>query len=209
MYTLYPPAVCGVRRPATQLTRRPLLQKSGVRDWIKFATVVRDVTFDAASAQFTVVIEDLPTHTRSSQTFTQVIVASGHFSVPNVPDFPGIGKFPGRVLHSHDFRNAQEFKGKNVLVVGSSYSAEDIALQCFKYGSAHVTMTYRTTAMGFDWPEGMDERPLVQGFDGAVASFADGSTKEFDAVILCTGYQHSFPVRRLPVCGGLVRVGCC
>ena len=35
--------------------------------------------------------------------------------------------FPGRILHSHDFRDAEEFRNKNVIVLGSSYSAEDIA----------------------------------------------------------------------------------
>ena len=36
--------------------------------------------------------------------FDYVVVASGHYSVPNVPTFPGVEKFPGRVLHAHDFR---------------------------------------------------------------------------------------------------------
>jgi trimethylamine monooxygenase len=38
-------------------------------------------------------------------------------------------------MHSHDFRDAEEFRGKNVIVLGSSYSAEDVALQCNKYGA--------------------------------------------------------------------------
>ena len=36
--------------------------------------------------------------------FDYVVVASGHYSVPHVPTFPGVEKFPGRVLHAHDFR---------------------------------------------------------------------------------------------------------
>ena len=55
--------------------------------------------------------------------FDYVVVGSGHFSTPNVVSFPGLETFPGRILHSHDFRNAGEFKGQRVLVVGSSYSA--------------------------------------------------------------------------------------
>ena len=38
--------------------------------------------------------------------------------------------FPGKVLHAHDFRDKNEFSGKTLLLIGSSYSAEDIALQC-------------------------------------------------------------------------------
>ena len=31
-------------------------------------------------------------------------------------------------MHSHDLREWSEFKGKRILVIGASYSAEDIAL---------------------------------------------------------------------------------
>ena len=31
------------------------------------------------------------------------------------------------------FREANEFAGKKLLLIGSSYSAEDIAMQCVKY----------------------------------------------------------------------------
>lgn len=48
------------------------------------------------------------------------------------------GSFGGRILHAHDFRDALEFKGKNVLLVGSSYSAEDIGSQCYKYGAKQI-----------------------------------------------------------------------
>ncbi len=47
--------------------------------------------------------------------------------------------------------------------------------------------------MGFDWPEGMEERPLLVGLEGRTAHFKDGGSREVDAIILCTGYQHSFP----------------
>ena len=36
--------------------------------------------------------------------FDYVVVASGHYSTPHVPTFPGVERFPGRVMHAHDFR---------------------------------------------------------------------------------------------------------
>jgi trimethylamine monooxygenase len=110
-----------------------------------------------------------------------------------VPHFQGIETFNGRVMHAHDFRDALEFKSKDVLVVGRSYSAEDIGSQCWKYGARSVTATYRSKPMGFKWPERFEERPLLQKLDGKTAHFKDGSTKEIDAIILCTGYLHHFP----------------
>ena len=65
----------------------------------------------------------------SAEVFDYVVVCSGHFSTPNVPYWPGFDKFEGRILHAHDFRDALEFKDKDVLIVGTSYSAEDIGSQ--------------------------------------------------------------------------------
>ncbi|MEX0922474.1 MAG: NAD(P)/FAD-dependent oxidoreductase [Rhodovibrionaceae bacterium] len=168
-------------------------KKSGVRGKIRFNTVVRLVEHDADTDSFNLTVEDLESGVVRHETFDYVIVSTGHFSVPNVPYFEGVEKFPGRVLHSHDFRDAQEFAGKDLLVVGSSYSAEDIALQCHKYGAKSVTMSYRTAAMGFHWPETMEELPLLMKLDGKTAHFKDGQTRSIDAIILCTGYQHCFP----------------
>ena len=61
------------------------------------------------------------------------------FSTPNMPSFDGFDQFPGRIMHSHDFRDAREFAGQRLLVIGSSYSAEDIALQTKKYGASSVS----------------------------------------------------------------------
>lgn len=168
-------------------------RKDGLERYVTFNTAVRWVDYAEADGRFRVTVEELPTGDSRTEAFDYVVVATGHFSVPNVPEYPGFDRFPGRILHAHDFRDAQEFKGKRLLVMGGSYSAEDIALQCRKYGSGPITISYRSNAMGFDWPEGIEELPQLERMDGATARFTDGSTREIDAIILCTGYQHSFP----------------
>ena len=167
------------------------VKKAGVRDWIRFANAVRDVQF--ADGKFTVTACDLPNDRVYSEEFDNVIVATGHFSTPNVPQVEGFDKFPGRVLHAHDFRDAVEFKDKDILIIGTSYSAEDIGSQCWKYGAKSITVSHRTAAMGYDWPDNWTEVPLLQKIEGTTAHFKDGSSKNIDAVILCTGYQHHFP----------------
>jgi trimethylamine monooxygenase len=169
------------------------VEKSDVRKWVRFNSPVRMVTWSDETKKFTVTAHDRSADRTYSEEFDYVVVASGHFSVPNVPYFEGFETFQGRVLHSHDFRDATEFKGKNVLVVGRSYSAEDIGSQCYKYGAKSITVTYRSAPMAFNFPEGWEQKPLLQKVVGKTAYFKDGSTKEIDAVILCTGYLHSFP----------------
>ncbi|TJV65323.1 MAG: NAD(P)/FAD-dependent oxidoreductase, partial [Mesorhizobium sp.] len=86
-----------------------------------------------------------------------------------------------------------EFRDKDILIIGRSYSAEDIGSQCYKYGAKSITSSYRSKPMGFKWPDNWKEVPLLQKVVGKTAHFKDGSTSDFDAIILCTGYLHSFP----------------
>ncbi|WP_370045651.1 flavin-containing monooxygenase [Salipiger sp.] len=169
------------------------VKKAGVRDWIQFSTVVRDVSFDEATGKFTVTARNGETDTESCEEFDHVIVASGHFSFPNVPYYPGFERFNGRILHAHDFRDAREFEGKDILILGTSYSAEDIGSQCWKYGCASVTVAHRTAPMGYDWPDNWKEVPALERVEGKTAYFKDGTEKTVDAIILCTGYKHHFP----------------
>ncbi|MEF2549486.1 NAD(P)/FAD-dependent oxidoreductase [Aurantimonas sp. E1-2-R+4] len=169
------------------------VKKANVRDWIRFRTPVRSVTYDEGSGLFTVTAHNLLEDREYTEEFDHVVVASGHFSTPNVPYFEGFEGFNGRVLHAHDFRDAREFIGKDILVIGTSYSAEDIGSQCWKYGCKSVTVSYRTAPMGFNWPDNWQEVPLLQKVEGDIATFKDGTTKRVDAIILCTGYKHHFP----------------
>ncbi len=169
------------------------IDKSGVASYIKLNTAVRWVSYSDDTGKFSVTVKDLATDTVSTSEFDHVIVASGHYSTPSVPEFPGIRQFPGRVLHAHDFRSADEFAGKNVLLIGASYSAEDIGTQCHKYGAKSVTFSWRTKPMGFNWPPSFRELPLLQKVEGKIAHFKDGSMQEIDAIVLCTGYLHHFP----------------
>ena len=169
------------------------VKKAGVRDWIRFHTAVRMVTYDEAAGNFTITVHDLKADRMYSEEFDHVIVASGHFSTPNVPEFPGFATFNGRVLHAHDFRDAMQFKDRDILIVGTSYSAEDIGSQCWKYGCKSVTVAHRTAPMGYDWPANWQEVPILTHVDDDTAYFKDGTAKKVDAIILCTGYKHAFP----------------
>jgi len=169
------------------------VEKSGVRDYIRFNTSVQWVNYSEETDTFTVTVRDMKNDRFYSEEYDYVVVATGHFSTPNVPYFEGLEHFPGRVLHAHDFRDACEFEDKDILLIGSSYSAEDIATQCYKYGARSLTISHRGTSMGFDWPSCFSEVPLLKKVEGKTAHFADGSQREVDAIILCTGYQHHFP----------------
>jgi trimethylamine monooxygenase len=110
---------------------------------------------------------------------------------------PGIEDFPGLIIHSHNFRDGADFKGDRLLVVGTGYSGEDIAMQCYKFGSPMVTVLHRTAPMAHDFKDWkIDEKPVAgTRYDKTTNQFvfADGTSNTYDKIIYCTGYKHTFP----------------
>ena len=160
-----------------------------VRRQIRFNTVTKYIDHDGD--RFTVRVTDLKTGTNHTESFDYVVAAVGHFSVPNIPHFDGIETFPGRVVHSHDFRDAREFEGHHILIVGAKFSANDIAIHLRNRGAKSITVSYRTKPTGLKWPDRIKEIPLLTRIDGKTVHFSDGSRADFDSIILCTGYQHN------------------
>jgi indole-3-pyruvate monooxygenase len=72
----------------------------------------------------------------------KVVVATGYNSIPHFPTWPGQECFRGRILHSSEYRNGNQFCGQRVLVVGFGNSGGEIAMDLQEHG-AHVTMSVR------------------------------------------------------------------
>ena len=77
-------------------------------------------------------------------TARQVIVAIGHQHTPSMPVWPGREQFPGRIIHSAEYRNPEEFRDRDVLVVGGGCSGLDIARDLAQGGARRVHLAVRT-----------------------------------------------------------------
>jgi cation diffusion facilitator CzcD-associated flavoprotein CzcO len=71
-----------------------------------------------------------------------LIFATGVSSIPIYPDLPGLKDFAGAVVHSGDFKNAKQWKGRKALVLGSGTSGHDVAQELNAHG-ADVTIIQR------------------------------------------------------------------
>ena len=125
--------------------------------------------------------------TSKTETFDYIIVAVGHFSVPNLPIFDGEEKFKGKIIHSHDYYDGKLYQNKRILLVGGSHSAEDLALQCWKFGAKYTHITHRKSErMGFNFPAGITEtETFLKDFEDKRVIFEDGSSDEYDFIIKC------------------------
>jgi dimethylaniline monooxygenase (N-oxide forming) len=81
-----------------------------------------------------------------TQDFDFVAVCTGQFSDKNIISHPGQDAFVqagGQVMHSSDYTDSSLATGKNVVVLGGSKSATDIAVNAAKNGAKSVTLVYR------------------------------------------------------------------
>jgi trimethylamine monooxygenase len=170
------------------------------RKWKVNVTLNRktvSVKYDQKTSEFHVISEDTGSASRHHSSFDFVVVATGHFSSPNhIPAYPGQEAFEGFAVHSHNFRDAMNYKGKALLIIGNGYSGEDIAMQCYKFGAKSCTVAYQFAPMGVDFKDWkIIEKPLPTHFDGATKEFvfSDKTRGRFDGIIYCTGYKHVYP----------------
>ena len=68
--------------------------------------------------------------------FDQIVMCTGTHRAWELPKFPGMEKFKGKIIHSHDYVNEEEFTNKRVLTVGGGESGADITLQIARVASA-------------------------------------------------------------------------
>ncbi|AKI00320.1 putative flavoprotein involved in K+ transport [Hoeflea sp. IMCC20628] len=73
-----------------------------------------------------------------------LLVCSGHHRQAAIPELPG--DFSGKQMHSAQYRKADGFAGKRVLVVGGGNSACDIAVALSRVAD-HVSLSIRTPQM--------------------------------------------------------------
>ncbi|KAI1798769.1 FAD/NAD(P)-binding domain-containing protein [Daldinia bambusicola] len=128
-----------------------------VRHLIRFSTQVTSVAVRTDSfrprgrEQWDVRATDLLTGRRSRETYDAVVVASGHYATPYVPDSAaGIRAFhaahPGVVSHSKTYRDPGPFRGKKVVVVGTGASGLDIAAQIRRVCKTPLVLSAQSAA---------------------------------------------------------------
>ncbi|MET9445736.1 flavin-containing monooxygenase [Streptomyces cinerochromogenes] len=77
-------------------------------------------------------------------TGSAVVVATGFNHTPRLPDWPGREGYGGELLHSADYRDAEPYRGRDVLVVGAGNTGAEIAVDLVEGGAARVRLAVRT-----------------------------------------------------------------
>lgn len=126
-----------------------------------------------------------------SNTFSPVF--SRHYSHPKIPSIPGIEKFPGKVMHSHQYRTPQEYAGKKVVLIGAAASGMDISLDLCSDAET-VYLSHHGNRKTCKLPNNLEQHyDVIEVDDHGAVVFQDGQRREVDVIMFCTGYLFTFP----------------
>ncbi|EGY22423.1 hypothetical protein VD0002_g6473 [Verticillium dahliae] len=149
---------------------------------------------------------DLKTEEMKRSEFDAVMVASGHYNDPFIPEIKGLAEYnaahPGAISHSKFYRNQLQFEGKKVVIVGNSASGIDLSAQIATVCQHPVLVSVKTELKtAEDEAEGAILKlvPEITEFVPETRSvrFANGEVEsDIDSVVFCTGYFYSFPFLR-------------
>ncbi|KAL4909346.1 hypothetical protein BDW74DRAFT_174547 [Aspergillus multicolor] len=140
-----------------------------------------------------------------TEDFDAVVVASGHYNVPLIPEIEGLDgafkEFPGNFEHSKSFRSANDYVDKRVVVVGGNISSADLIadLHAVVKGGLYLSQRGANEALVnvFTLP-GVELKPTITrveaGRSGVNVTFSDGTTvQDVDKLIFATGYRLVYP----------------
>ena len=216
------------------MPRQPLLEYMIARvtrnnptffDNVRFNTAVTSVTYDETRSKFIITARDSETGAVDTAEYDKCIWAAGDNGKPSVPtQMEKMLKdegYRGKSIHSSqvgaiDFEGA--IRGKKVLMVGDSFSAEDLALVAIKAGAEKVYILSRAgegiVSYISAWPqdkveiiEGMMATNVVQNGHGIRFEEMEYDTDDWDyhlvrggevydvedisLIIYCTGYKSN------------------
>ncbi|KAF9767955.1 hypothetical protein IL306_014807 [Fusarium sp. DS 682] len=137
------------------------------------------------------------TDTWYTRSYDHIVVATGHNSVPRVPDISGLDTWQGKLRHSVTWRDGEEFTGQRILVVGSSESAIDLVLNSKKFAKDPIYSSQRKPHPRHPTifeHHGAKVVSTIDKIDGKSIHLSDGTVlDDVDVIVFATGYFYTYP----------------
>ncbi|KAG8363395.1 hypothetical protein BUALT_Bualt19G0017900 [Buddleja alternifolia] len=133
----------------------------------------------------------------TKEVFDAVVVCNGHHTQPNVAYIQGIEKWPGKQIHSHNYRVPEPFKDRIVVVIGDGPTGKDVSLEISKVAK-EVHLSSRSPNVKIcklDCADNMWQHSKIDHVkeNGEVA-FEDDAYVRADIILHCTGFKYDFPI---------------
>ncbi|KAI1061407.1 hypothetical protein LB507_011214 [Fusarium sp. FIESC RH6] len=193
-----------------------LSKEFGVDDATVFHTRVEDAKKSDDGSQWnlrTITLlkgDGQPELVERNWAFDAIVVATGHYSLPRIPDVPGLAEwkahFGEAVIHTKQYRRPEHFTDKTVLVIGGGASAYDV---CREASETAKNVIHSTRGGDFDLPQAMfppsvehvggiekfvlERHETAGSVIGRVLLTSGQTLDHVDSVVLAMGYITSYP----------------
>lgn len=190
--------------PSREATQRYLSKYAvDVRDNIRFSVQVTGIKHTPVQGKdkWTVQSKSVSNHETTSGVYDAVVIANGHYSAPFIPPVADITEFqkayPDAIIHSKQYRSAESFRDKKVIVVGNGASGSDIALQINQVSRGLTLLSANKPTPPKTLEHiGCEEIAELEQFlvDNRAVRLKDGTVvTDIDAVVFCTGFLFNYP----------------
>ncbi|TDC80151.1 NAD(P)-binding domain-containing protein [Actinomadura sp. 7K507] len=161
---------------------------------VRVRAVRRATSADGADADSPLIVET------DSGTWSagHVINATGTWTRPHWPHYPGMQSFRGRQLHVRDYVSAEEFAGKRVVIVGAGISATQLLEEI-----SRVADTLWVTRTEPEWKDGLATPTIVEALARAEERVREGLPPQ--SIVRVTGMIRTPWTERADERGVLVR----
>jgi cation diffusion facilitator CzcD-associated flavoprotein CzcO len=129
-------------------------REHGIDRKIRFNHRVRRASWSSREARWLVEMERGPDAEPARFTCNFLLMCSGYYSYAEgyTPDFPGVSRFRGRIVHPQNWTDAVDYANKRVVVIGSGATAVTLVPELAK-SAAHVTILQRSPTYVAPWPD--------------------------------------------------------
>ncbi|GMP95878.1 hypothetical protein CsSME_00044757 [Camellia sinensis var. sinensis] len=165
----------------------------GLSELVRFGTEVRNVCLEGGKWK----VRSRKGGDQLDEIYDAVVVCNGHFTEPRIAEIPGIETWPGRQIHSHNYRVPEPFQGQVVILIGSAASAVDISRDIAGVAKqVHIASRSVTDGTIGKLPgyNNMWLHSMIESVDrNGTVVFQDRSAVRADVILHCTGYMYHFP----------------
>ncbi|MGL5867386.1 MAG: flavin-containing monooxygenase, partial [Dermatophilaceae bacterium] len=132
---------------------RETVQENGIGPHIRYRHRVLRASWSSADAHWTVEVERTDTGERLTLTTWWLVGATGYYRHDQgyTPDFPGLERYRGRLVHPQHWPGDLDCTGQRVVVIGSGATAVTL-VPALAETAAHVTMLQRTPSYVLSLP---------------------------------------------------------
>ena len=114
------------------MSRQGVAKEHDVYSKVRFNTFVLGCYWESERAQWRLETECVLTNERTNAYFDFLITAIGHFNEWKIPEYPGMDKYRGIVMHSSGWDRDFDPSGKRVATIGNGASGIQVTTEIRK-----------------------------------------------------------------------------